>query len=307
MRTSERVTARATEWVLSCRYRGQDVRVAVKFRSAGADLLVLLHGIGCSKESFDAAFIAPELESYSICSLDLPGHGKSSKGLSRELYTLSAYAGITKRVISQLPGPIDEPYRIYLAGHSMGGAVGVLVAGMREIPGKITRLVSVDGNLVAEDCGLVSRSIAAQSPERFANEGFARLLRELHSSGRDDFEAWAQWCEQAVPDAVHSAARSLVAWSDRGVLLRQFNQLVSKAFVYGALDDKKYLLKRLERAAQVPIAAAGHFMMVDNQKAFYESLSDVLKTDLGSYGSSASGDKTPSSVSLRKAAPINSK
>jgi pimeloyl-ACP methyl ester carboxylesterase len=307
MRTCERIDGRTTEFALNCRYRGQDVRVAVKFRRASDDLVVLLHGIGCSKESFDAAFATPELDIYSICAIDLPGHGKSSKGLSHELYTLSSYAAVTKRAISQLQKRNGEPFRVYIAGHSMGGAVGVLVAGMRQIRGKITHLVNVDGNLVGEDCGLVSRSIAVQSPDRFAEEGFGRLLTELRTSGRGDFAAWAQWCEQAVPDAVHAAARSLVAWSDREVLLRQFNQLVSKAFVYGALDDKEYLLKRLERTAQLPVTAAGHFMMVDNEKAFYETLSDALKKGAENDYSSAWQDKTPSSVSFKKAAPISSK
>jgi pimeloyl-ACP methyl ester carboxylesterase len=112
IRTNDRVDGEMTELVLECRYLGRDVHVAAKFRQAGADLLVLLHGIGCSKESFDAAFTTPELDKYSICALDLPGHGASSKGLSRELYTLSSYAAITKRAISQLPKRGGEPYRI---------------------------------------------------------------------------------------------------------------------------------------------------------------------------------------------------
>ena len=136
MRTCERIDGRTTEFALNCRYRGQDVRVAVKFRRASDDLVVLLHGIGCSKETFDAAFATPELDIYSICAIDLPGHGKSSKGLSYELYTLSSYAAVTKRAISQLQKRNGEPFRVYIAGHSMGGAVGVLVAGMRQIRGE---------------------------------------------------------------------------------------------------------------------------------------------------------------------------
>lgn len=305
MRASERLDAEMAELTLRCRYQDLDVRIAVKFRQASADLLVLLHGLGCSKESFDAAFAAPELDSYSICALDLPGHGGSSKGLARELYTLSSCAAITERAIGQLPRPIGEPYRIHVVGHSMGGAVGVLFSAMRQVRGKITHLVSADGNLVGQDCGLVSRSIASQSPGWFAAKGFDRMLSELNASGRSDFAAWAQWCEQASPDAVHAAARSLVAWSDRDVLLRRFNRLASKAFIYGALDDKEYLLKRMERTVRLPIAAARHFMMVDNEKAFYETLSEALKAD--THCSAASCDNTPSRVSFRKAAPISSK
>jgi pimeloyl-ACP methyl ester carboxylesterase len=103
MRTRELINDEMNEFAVECRHRGQDVRLAVKFRRTSADLVVLLHGIGCSKESFDAAFTAPELDKYSICALDLPGHGESSRGLPREQYTLSSYAVVTRIFISQLP------------------------------------------------------------------------------------------------------------------------------------------------------------------------------------------------------------
>lgn len=308
MRTSERFLGVAEDLSLNCSYRGHDVEIAATFRPAGADLLVLLHGLGCSRESFAAAFSSPDLNRYSICAIDLPGHGESSGRLSRDLYTLSSYAAITRRVISQLESPGGPSYRIFLAGHSMGGAVGVIVAGMLRRRGTDTHLISVDGNLVGEDCGLVSRSIAAQEPEQFAAEGFASLLADLRDSGQDDFEAWARWCEPALPDAVHSAARSLVAWSDRGVLLRRFNRISSKAFIYGARDDRTYVLRRIKRAAKLPIAAAGHFMMVDNEELFYRGLSSTLSAMRGKeVCCSTLPNRIFSSVSFRNPAPISSK
>jgi len=307
MRTGERIFGETEELKFNFGYQGHDLEIAATFRYASADLLVLLHGLGCSKESFAAAFSSPDLDRYSICAIDLPGHGKSTGRLARELYTLSSYAAITQSVISQVPSPDGRPHRLFLAGHSMGGAVGVIVAGMLQSRGTKAHLVSVDGNLVGEDCGLVSRSIAAQEPKRFAAEGYAHLLADLRSSGREDFNAWARWCESALPDAVHAAARSLVAWSDREVLLRMFNNMGNKAFIYGARDDKTYVLKRLKRAAKLPITAAGHFMMVDNEKSFYQGLSGALRTETVKTYSPVSPERIFSRVTFRKSAPISSK
>src|SRR5437764_1351928 len=106
--------------ILRLKYRGERVDIAAKIRRTGKDLIVLLHGIGCNKESFSEAFRAKALQAYSICAFDFPGHGKSSR-LANELYSLQSYADITNLVISDLAFS-----RAYVVGHSMGGAVGVI-------------------------------------------------------------------------------------------------------------------------------------------------------------------------------------
>ena len=45
--------------------------------------MVLLHGIGCSHESFDDAFASVGLHGYSMCAFDFPGHGAAADLLSR--------------------------------------------------------------------------------------------------------------------------------------------------------------------------------------------------------------------------------
>jgi pimeloyl-ACP methyl ester carboxylesterase len=57
------------------------------------------------QESFDGAFTAVGLRDYSICAVDFPGHGESSRGWPAEFYTLQAYADITEQVITRLMGP----------------------------------------------------------------------------------------------------------------------------------------------------------------------------------------------------------
>lgn len=270
-----------SEIVVSLQHDGLDLDVAASFREQGDDMLILLHGLGCSKESFAGAFSSPELRSYAICALDFPGHGESSRHLPSDCYSLEAYADITVQVITHLVAKANQGYRrLCVAGHSMGGAVAVLLP---EGEYKIASLVSIDGNLVAEDCGLASRGIADQNREQFARQGYSDFRTALRDSPEPGAQGWAQWSMSVAPDAMHAAARSLVEWSDSGKLLEQFNAAKTNAFLYGERDDKRYLLPRIENAAIFAVPDAAHFMMVDNPQAFYRTLAMALEpTSTGS-------------------------
>jgi pimeloyl-ACP methyl ester carboxylesterase len=52
---------------------GNNFEVATTFRRCGEETLLLLHGLGCSKESFRDIWFRDELRDYSIVSLDLLG------------------------------------------------------------------------------------------------------------------------------------------------------------------------------------------------------------------------------------------
>jgi pimeloyl-ACP methyl ester carboxylesterase len=268
------------ESIVSLQYGGRDLDVATSFREQGDNLLILLHGLGCSKESFEGAFSSRELRSYAICALDFPGHGGSSR-LPRDWYSLETYAAVTGQAIRRLMRDAERDYgRLCVAGHSMGGAVAVLLP---ESEFRISSLVSVDGNLFAEDCGLVSRDIAGQSLERFRGRGYRDFRASLLGSSEPSSRAWAQWSEKTAPEALHAAARSLVEWSDSGKLLEQFNAVEKSAFLYGERDDKKYLLHHIENSVIMAVPNAAHFMMVDNPGDFYRILAAVLEPgDVGS-------------------------
>jgi hypothetical protein len=75
---------------------------------------------------------------------------------------------------------------------------------------------------------------------------------------------------------MHEAARSLVAWSDSRKLLEQFNELAGKAYLYGAEDDRGYLIPQLASALIDSVPDSSHFMMVDNPDSLYEKLSRAL-------------------------------
>ncbi len=104
---------------------------------------------------------------------------------------------------------------LYLVCHSMGGAIGV-VAG-RRLP-DLAGFISVEGNLIADDCGLVSRGVAEQSADDFKERGFSDFVRWLEHSPDRSHQEWVKWYRQCDPRGLHGLASSLVHWCDHGDL-----------------------------------------------------------------------------------------
>lgn len=96
------------------------MELAVERRGAGGPVLLLLHGAGAS-----GAVWAPVLERLQstwqgrILVPDLRGHGRSPRTAA---YGLGRHAAD----VAELLAPDDE---IYVAGHSMGGAIALILAG----------------------------------------------------------------------------------------------------------------------------------------------------------------------------------
>lgn len=249
--------------LIQVNYRGQPLSVSTKLQPGSDHLLLFLHGLGCAKESFDGAFTASGLSGFTICTIDFPGFGASSKP-GQFSYTLEDHANVALLVVQKL-----APAKVSIAAHSMGGAIGLLLA--EKLP-NLEYFINIEGNLVAEDCGMASRDLAGQSLDEFINHGSAQFLTGLKTSPRPDLQTWARWYQQASPQALHASTRSLVKWSDSGRLLAVFNSLKNKAYIHGDDNNQDPLLPRLEQAKIICISQAGHFMMLDNPNEFYSAI-----------------------------------
>ena len=242
------------------------VGVAVKHRYRGEDLILFTHGLGCAKESFDGAFEAVELKRYSICTFDFPAHGQSGDVASGG--DIAALAEVTRALIARL-----SPKRLFLVCHSMGGAVGVVAA---QDLANVVAFVSVEGNLVGEDCGLVSRGIAHQSAEQFVRAGFPAYVESLAASTDASLVRWAQWYARCRPYGIHQLARSLVEWCDSDKLIEMFSRIRPRAYVRGEHSDVDHLAGRLRGTPVHTVASSGHFPMLDNPDEFYALIGDVI-------------------------------
>lgn len=252
---------------ITVNHQDQDFKISVKKRVSSDHLILFLHGIACAKESFDAAFDTPDLNQYSICTLDFLGFGSSGKPKDFS-YKLEDQAVVVKKVVDQL-----APKTISIVAHSVGGATGLLLA--RQLT-NLAHFINVEGNLVAEDCGLITRGTSEQSLDEYEKRGFQNFLHILTSSERQDFHEWANWYKQASPSAIHATARSVVEWSDSGKLLEIFNSLENKTYIYGDEEPKDYLLPRFENVNVRYLPGLKHFMMVENPRVFFTALSEVL-------------------------------
>lgn len=255
------------EEIKTVQYRGRSFTVAAKYRE-GADLwLVFLTGLGCPKESFDDAFGAEPLADYSLLAIDFVGFGDSDKP-DDFTYTMEDQAETVRLVIEQF-----NPGKVVLVGHSMGGAIGLLLA---ERLDSLAGFINLEGNLLPEDAGIASRRIAAQPEADFIKSGFSAFLRGLQESEDAALRKWATWFEKSSKVAVHRSCTSLVEWSDSGKLLAIFKKLPQKAYIYGDRTDSSHVLPKLQDVGIVAIANSGHFMMVDNPGDTYHAIGDCL-------------------------------
>lgn len=250
---------------VSLRIAGTDVLISARVRLNSPYLVLFMHGLGCAKSGFDDVFQVDSLNGFSICTFDFPGHGDSPP-VDAGSYSLDFYAEVVCALVKRL-----SPDNLLLVGHSMGGAVGLIATQSLKLP---TGFVSIEGNLLAGDCGLVSRQIAAQSLDEFITRGHTDFLSALRGSASCDSRAWARWYGMAAPAAIHGSARSLVKWSESGKLLQFFNAIGHRAYCYGTEGDRiSHLLPCLDRTDTYPIAGSGHFPMVDNATELYDIIS----------------------------------
>jgi len=241
----------------------------IRFQPESETTIVFLHGLGCAKESFDAAFSSESLKKFSILTFDFLGFGESDKPDDFS-YSLEDQAAITVGLIKQL-----SPNKVVLVAHSMGGTIGLLVAQQLD---NLVDFINVEGNLVSQDSGIVSRQTAEQGEAAFIENGFDAFLKGLVDSGRKDFAAWAKWYENSSRIAVYRSSKSLVEWSDSGKLMDIFNTLPNKLYIYGDEESKDYLLDQFKGVQSSCIPESGHFMMLDKPEVFYSVISEYVET-----------------------------
>jgi pimeloyl-ACP methyl ester carboxylesterase len=252
-------------WPVSTR-EAETVPVAVKYRESGKDLLVLMHGLGCAKESFDGAFAAESLARYSLLTFDLPEHGDS--GSTGPHPDIDSAAEVVSHLLRDLPHR-----RVHLVCHSMSGAIGLVAA--QDLPG-LASYISVEGNLVAEDCGLVSRGIAEQDVNEFVRTGFASFVEFLESSTEHSHTQWAQWYKRCRPRGLHSLASSLVEWCDNDKLISILFSLGTGTYIHGGDSEVGHLVDRLGTVPRHAITGSGHFPMLDKPAEFYALIGKIV-------------------------------
>ena len=216
----------------------------------GKELIFFIHGLGCAKESFSYAWRDWQIpENYTICVVDLPGHGASVFPASYP-YTMAAYAETCSQLLNFLGADA-----VHVVGHSMGGAIGLLL--------------SQEGNLFYEDCTISRRIIA------YDEQSFIKNVLPL-SGGVFKCRSEATSADP-LPKALYQSAAALVEISKTGELQDIFMNLpIPKRYVYGERSANPAMVQKLDFTETKCISGAGHFMMQDNPSDTYAVILSCL-------------------------------
>jgi pimeloyl-ACP methyl ester carboxylesterase len=136
-----------------------------------ADLPALwfVTGFGESGFSYLPLFATALAESHRLMVPDLPGFGVSPPRPGID--TLAALAGVVVHLVNALtPGG-----RVGLVGHSLGSAIAVRAA--ESLRDRLLGLVSIEGNLTAEDAYFSGRAVGFAEAQSFKQDLLAHVWK----------------------------------------------------------------------------------------------------------------------------------
>lgn len=253
--------------------------LAVEQRGTEGPLLVLLHGLGANLTVWDRLLTVADWPGRTL-TVDLRGHGYSPMSGPFAPGVMAADVATTLLAGS---APIAGSSGIHLLGHSLGGAVGLLLAsGMF---GLTVDRVAVFGVKAAWDPGLVNRLHAsATAPARTYPTHAEALSRALTGAGlRDVAEVSDRFTERAVTSGpggwrvTTAPGTNLVAGQLVTAVARDLR--CPLAVLHGSTDP---LVSADEAAALGPaphvLSDAGHQPHVTHPDALWRWASHVLTT-----------------------------
>jgi len=259
--------------VITC--RNIDLQIAYDHKEGGEESILFIHGLGACKDCFEGALSFPGFEKYTIVALDLPGFGDSDSPEEFD-YTMENYSATCRLLIEKL-----NLKKLHIVAHSMGGAVGLLL--VNEIPERILSYISLEGNLIAEDCTL-SKATISHSQSDFIENGFNKLKAKIRRSidisaaHSNSMVLFSDWLAKSAPGAFYKCSESLVALSTTGELLEMFQRFnKNKCYIYGEMNRDMPVIGQLDTIPKLMIEDAGHPMMTDNPVKFYRELLKVLQ------------------------------
>jgi pimeloyl-ACP methyl ester carboxylesterase len=197
---------------LSVKIVGSTYEISLCYRSASQELLLFLHGLGCSKDSFSKVWDDNNFKEYSLLSIDLLGFGHSAKP-DEFSYSIEDHAKVCEAVLRHFPKK-----RLHVVGHSMGAAIGLLLSD--DFLNSTISFVNIEGNLIGEDCGYISRKAVVVPYDIFKRKLFPDFISRLENKKNQYFSL-----DTSSPLAFYRSSKSLVTWSDSGKLLGRFTMI----------------------------------------------------------------------------------
>ncbi len=247
-----------------------DVEIAALARDGVGLPIVLLHGFGSTKEDYADIVRRSSLDGRPVLAYDAPGCGASAAS-RLDAVDIPFLVDVARTMLDR--AGID---RFHLAGHSMGGLTGLMLADA--MPERVASFTSIEGNVAPEDCFLSRQIIefADPDPESFF-DAFVERAAEA--------PAWASALystslrAKVRPGVVESIFRSMVDLSDHAGLMDRFLGLPCPTMLmYGDQNADLSYLPMLRQQPDVRVAEipeCGHFPMYSNPPAMWRELESM--------------------------------
>ena len=239
--------------------------------------MLMVHGLIGSLDCFEPG---RRIGGEAVRTIDLVGYGTLPLARGRRP-TLQDQA---EHVASHLP---DRP--TWLLGHSMGGAIAMMVADQHA--DRVVGVINVEGNFTLKDA-FWSSSIAAQSPEDWA-ERYDAMRRDVTDwLTRCSIEPNAQRIEWATrmldnqpPETVHAMSKAIIAETGAPAYLDAVARVVHRGLpihlVAGERSAGEWDVPQFVRDAArtyTEISGAGHLMMLEEPDAFCRAVDTIVAT-----------------------------
>lgn len=237
--------------------------------------MLIIHGLIGSLDYFDPG---RRICGASVRGIDLVGYGTSPL-MRGQRPTLQDQAD---HVASHLP---DGP--TWLLGHSMGGAIAMMVADQHAH--RVVGVINVEGNFTLKDA-FWSSTIADQSPEDWA---------ERYDAMRRDVSDWLTRCsikpnpqriewatrmlDNQPPETVYAMSQAIIAETGTPAYLDAVRRVVDRGLAIhliagersaGEWDVPKFVRDAARTDTQ--ISGAGHLMMLEEPDAFCRAVETIL-------------------------------
>ncbi len=240
----------------------QKISFRCKYVPASTEVLIFFHGLACAWDAFRYVLDTEYFPEKSLLFVDFIGFGDSSKNEDFS-YTMHDQAKVIDELISILP-----PWNIHIVAHSMGVAIALLLS--ENTFSRVLSFVNIEGNLISEDCGIMSRKIAEMPFEVYKNKLYKFHLFAYKNHDQLHFN-------QSSPYAIYNSAVSLAKESDTGDLLRKFRELeCNRCYFYGEENKVMPVLKKLDFVQKIMIKKSGHAMTTQNPEEFFTKLVEYI-------------------------------
>jgi pimeloyl-ACP methyl ester carboxylesterase len=237
--------------------------------------VVLLHGMMSTGATWWRIGPALAGRGWAVDALDLPGHGDWPP-TGRPLDLDRLVDGIAGR----LGGPVD-----LLAGHSLGAATAVALAGRR--PGTARAVVLEDPPGRPDDQGRLLLAAGVETDARTVRQDRARLVRRE----REANPAWADEDVEHSVDGIAAADAAAVAGGLRAELTWDLPALVAAARVpllvlaaaRGGFAEGGGALQDPARASVRALLPPDRFVVLDGGHCLHRDLPDRWLAEVGGF------------------------